>query len=251
VDPPWPGKIENLPVETGTGMNIEDNPALREKLAAEYVLGTLRGGARRRFERWLLTDAALRTDVATWQARLVPMAEWSPEAAPPARAWNDIERRLGFARAVPAWQFWRIDGARLWGGLAVGAGAAAVVLAVVLAGRVQPPQLQQVATLLDDKAQTALVVAADARHARIDVRVADNVKVPDDRTLQLWAITTAGKTRSLGILPDNHHASLRLDQRAVGPDVALLAISLEPKGGSPDPEAPTGPVLYKGAWVRL
>ena len=231
-------------------MNIEDNPVLRDKLAAEYVLGTLRGGARRRFERWLATDVALRNAVAGWQARIVPMAEWSA-VPPPARAWAGIERRLGFARAVPAWQFWRIDGARLWGSLAVGGGVAAVVLAVVLAGRVQEPQLQQVATLLDDQARTALVVAADARRARIDVRVADNVKVPDDRTLQLWAITAAGKTRSLGILPDNRHASLRLDQRAVGPDVVLLAISLEPKGGSPDPNAPTGPVLYKGAWVRL
>lgn len=231
-------------------MNIQDNAALREKLAAEYVLGTLRGGARRRFERWLATDAALRNAVAGWQARIVPMAEWSA-VPPPARAWTGIERRLGFARPVPAWQFWRIDGARLWGSLAVGGGAAAVVLAVVLAGRVQEPQLQQVATLLDDKAQTALVVAADARRARIDVRVADTVKVPDDRTLQLWAITAAGKTRSLGILPDNRRASLRLDQRAVGPDVVLLAISLEPKGGSPDPNAPTGPVLYKGAWVKL
>lgn len=232
-------------------MNIQNNPVLREKLAAEYVLGTLRGAARRRFERWLATDAALRNAVAGWHARIVPLAEWSQEVAPPARTWDGIERRLGFARAVPRWQFWRLDGARLWGGLAVGAGAAAVVLAVVLAGRVQEPQLQQVAALLDDKAQTALVVAADARRARIDVRVAGNVKVPDDRTLQLWAITTAGKTRSLGILPDNRHASLRLDQRAVGPDVVLLAISLEPKGGSPNPEAPTGPVLYKGTWVRL
>jgi anti-sigma-K factor RskA len=231
-------------------MNIQDNPEVREKLAAEYVLGTLRGGARRRFERWLATDAALRSAVAGWQARIVPMAEWNA-VPPPARTWDAIERRLGFARAVPAWQFWRIDGARLWGSLAVGGSVAAVVLAVVLAGRTQEPQLQQVATLLDDKAQTALVVAADARRARIDVRVADTVKVPDDRTLQLWAITAAGKTRSLGILPDNRHASLRLDQRAVGPDVVLLAISLEPKGGSPNPDAPTGPVLYKGAWVQL
>jgi anti-sigma-K factor RskA len=38
---------------------------------------------------------------------------------------------------------------------------------------------------------------------------------------------------------------------ATGPDVALLAVTLEPKGGSPDPNGPSGPVLYKGAWIGL
>jgi anti-sigma-K factor RskA len=31
----------------------------------------------------------------------------------------------------------------------------------------------------------------------------------------------------------------------------MLAVSLEPKGGSPDPNGPTGPILYKGNWVRM
>ena len=38
---------------------------------------------------------------------------------------------------------------------------------------------------------------------------------------------------------------------AIGDDVALLAVTLEPKGGSPNPNGPTGPILYQGAWVRV
>ena len=39
--------------------------------------------------------------------------------------------------------------------------------------------------------------------------------------------------------------------KAIGDDVALLAVTLEPKGGSPNPNGPTGPILYKGRWVRV
>ncbi|MFS2024586.1 anti-sigma factor domain-containing protein [Massilia sp. CT11-137] len=103
----------------------------------------------------------------------------------------------------------------------------------------------------DAQSQTAMVVTADTRHRRLQVRVAEDVHVPADRTLQLWAITRTGKPRSLGILPGNRSTDLALDARATAPDVALLAISLEPKVGSPDPTGPTGPVLYKGSWARL
>jgi anti-sigma-K factor RskA len=235
-------------------MNIRDNPGLAEKLAAEYVLGTLKGGARRRFEHWLAFDAGLGRAVAEWQSILHPLSELGAPVAPPARLWRNIEHRLGHAAgaADPAWwQFWRGAGARVWGGLAVAASAAAVVLALQLAGRGGAPLPQEIATLTDAEARPALVVVTDQARGRIEVRVAEGVRVPDDRTLQLWAITKAGTPRSLGILPDNRSATLALDARAIGPDVMLLAVSQEPKGGSPNPDAPTGPVLYKGSWVRL
>lgn len=234
-------------------MDLQDKPVLREKLAAEYVLGTLKGAARRRFETWIHTDPDLRATVGRWQERLLPLAELGRPVAPPARAWRGIERRLQWSAPAPWWQFWRVDAARPWAGIAFATGAAALALVVLLATRLYGPDeaLQQVAALTDAQAHTALVVTADARRGRLEVRVARDVRVPDDRTLQLWAITGAGKARSLGILPDNRRAELALDARAVGPDVMLLAISLEPKGGSPDPNGPTGPVLYKGSWARL
>lgn len=232
-------------------MNLRNNDVLREKLAAEYVLGTLRGAARRRFETWLREDAALRASVAGWQARLGNIAELGRPVAPPARVWSGIERRLQPPAQLPWWQFWQQDAARPWAWLSLASAGVAVALAVLLASRDDSALPQQVAVLSDAQARTALVVSADAGRGRIDVRLARDVQVPDDRTLQLWAIGTDGKPRSLGILAGRRSAELALDRRAIGPDVALLAISLEPKGGSPDPNGPTGPVLYKGAWTSL
>ncbi len=243
-------------------MNIRDHATLRERLAAEYVLGTLRGGARRRFEGWLRRDAALRRVVDEWQARLVPLAELAgPVTAPPA-VWQGIEQRLRLAPAPAAadwtgWPQWMMrlgESLAFWRGLSLASGAVAAVLAVTVALRspeAPPHAVDHVATLVDSQAQAALVLTADTAQRTLAVRVVTGAPVADDKTLQLWAITKAGKPRSLGVLPQGGRAALALTAAAIGDDVALLAVSLEPKGGSPDPHGPTGPVLYKGTWVKV
>jgi anti-sigma-K factor RskA len=75
-----------------------DNPALRDKLASEYVLGTLHGRARKRFESLLRADSGLLESVRAWQERLIPLAQALPALAPSTGALERIERRLGFAR---------------------------------------------------------------------------------------------------------------------------------------------------------
>ena len=236
-------------------MNIRGNASLREKLAAEYVLGTLRGGARRRFEGWLHGDAALRRTVSEWEERLLPLSEFAGEQMPRAEVWRGIERRLNLAPPAPAWQFWRQESLGFWRGLSLASGALAalaVVVAVTLTqAPVEAPVINYAATLTDEQSQTAILLTGDSRRRVLNVRVVSSVAVADDKTLQLWAIPKQGNPRSLGILPDNRSATLALSERAIGDDVQLLAISLEPKGGSPNPDGPTGPVLYKGNWVRL
>lgn len=237
-------------------MNIRGKQALRERLAAEYVLGTLKGGARRRFEGWLHDDAALRRTTEEWRERLLPMSEFTPAQEPPARVWKAIERRLDLKARGKGWRAWRFDSLNVWRALGLVSSMAATVLLAVLLAR--PPEgtpervtVDYVATLSDDQFRPALVLTGDSRRGRFDVRALDTLAVPSDRTLQLWAISREGTPRSLGILPDNRSARLAFDARAIGSDVALLAVSLEPKGGSPNPNAPTGPVLYKGSWVRV
>lgn len=232
-------------------MNIRGKGALRERLAAEYVLGTLKGGARRRFEGWLHDDAALRRTTEEWRERLLPMTEFTAVQEPPARVWLAIERRLDLKASGKGWPSWRFDSLTVWRALGlVSSMAATVLLALLLARPPDRAAVDYVATLSDDRFQPALVLTGDSRRGRFDVRAVDTLAVPSDRTLQLWAISRQGTPRSLGILPDNRSARLAFDARAIGSDVALLAVSLEPKGGSPNPNAPTGPVLYKGSWVR-
>ena len=48
-------------------------PSLADALAADYVLGTLRGAARRRFEALLPAHATLRAATQAWQDRLLPL----------------------------------------------------------------------------------------------------------------------------------------------------------------------------------
>ena len=231
-------------------MNIRGNDPLRQKLASEYVLGTLKGGARRRFEGWLYNDADLRNITAEWRQRLEPMAEFATPVAPPKRVWKQIEQRLHLS-PQGGWSLWR-DSLSFWRSLGLASSAIAALLVIVMSTQLMStPQISHVATLMDEKSQTAMLLTADSRHDTLEVRMLGNAPVPTDKELELWAVPKSGNPRSLGLLADKGSVKLALSSRAIGNDVALLAVTLEPRGGSPDPNGPTGPILYKGNWVRL
>jgi anti-sigma-K factor RskA len=109
------------------------------------------------------------------------------------------------------------------------------------------------AVLTDAKTQKAmLVVSAGRTSTDLWVKPIDPAMHVADRSLELWALPPGAAPKSLGLISAGDKlAALQLpaaaDQSLA--DVPMLAVSLEPKGGSPT-GAPTGPVLYTGACIR-
>ena len=101
-------------------MNYQ-RPELRDALASEYVLGTLHGPARRRFQQLLKADPQLQAAVDFWQRQLLPMAAPLAVAEPPPRLWAGIAARVAPSggAAPPRW-FERWFGLRGLGSLVAG-----------------------------------------------------------------------------------------------------------------------------------
>ena len=232
-------------------------PETLEPLAAEYVLGTLRGPARRRFER-LLTDSAVARDaVWRWEARLGELAlGLAPEPPPPA-VWQGISGRLPVQQPASAGlgdRLWRsVLLWRAWGLLAT---AAALVLALLWWPAQAPaplPAAERVAVVADADEQPLWVIRLDLATGRLLSRALNPQAAAVDRVFELWALPTSGAPQSLGLLPAAGSETATTLSPAL---VALLrtapavAVSLEPVGGSPT-GAPTGPVLYSAGAVTL
>jgi anti-sigma-K factor RskA len=251
-------------------------PDLMEQLAASYALGTLRGGARRRFESLARANPALRTSALMWQTRLGSVAELQPEEAPSAAVWKRIENlveadlaskrqaavRAAGAPAVQASSWWTSLG---WWRGAAAAGAFASVAAVLvgvnvtgqlkgqvgeLSARLQAtPEIEYVAVLADDQSSASMLVTFDPKNNRLQLKRVGAFREGDDKSLQLWALPPSGGPRSLGVLNNEPVVRLAATTSDVR-EVPTLAISLEPKGGAPTGSGPTGPVLFKGALLQ-
>ena len=253
-------------------MNIQINPSLIDQLAASYALGTLRGGARRRFETLARDNATLRAAALIWQSRLASVAELQPEVAPSPAVWKRIENLINAEKQAQAMQtarasvvassWWTSLG--LWRGATV-AGASATVIAVVtglnftsqLSSQVQQlsarlsstPVIEYVAVLADDKASASMLVTFDPNTKKLVLKRVGDFREQPDKSLELWALPPGAAARSLGVLTGD----AVVQRTAANSDIRqtpALAITLEPKGGVPPGSAPTGPILFKGAVIK-
>ena len=239
--------------------NIRSNTLLREMLAAEYVLGTLRGGARRRLETWIPEDALLHNTVEEWRGRLNPMAEFAPAVTPSPDVWRAISRKIGLEKSAleSKKSFWRNlrEDIGFWRGLGMASTALATILVAVLLTQppaATPPVMSFVAMLHNEQSQPMAMITGDARHHTMTIKMIGQHNIAAEHSLELWAVPKEGNPRSLGLMKADG-SSMTIDMPAdTTPDtVPLLAVTMEPKGGSPNPNGPTGPIVFKGAWVQV
>ena len=241
-------------------------PDLQSRLAAEYVLGTMRGGARRRFEDYLRMphQRRLREQVAEWEAHLTPLADRLPAVTPPARVWHRIEAAISGGKTPvltgtssqnavkkPANQG-LFDSFAFWRNLGLGASSlsAALLITLVTSNAFRAEQEPTMTAVLEDQGVARLVVE-QPKSGLLVVKMVKPWMPSPGNSMQLWVIPAAGLPRSLGIINDTGKTKFATGDMDVKlADGLVFALSKEPAGGSPTGQ-PTGMILCKGTIAKL
>ena len=272
-------------MNTSTDLPLDQDPPERDVLPGEYVLGVLHAAERRRVERLIDTDPAFAADVAAWENRLQPLADEIAPVMPPDYVWARISSMLGLGPAPRAAvapeprrdSLWRSLG--LWRLLTAGGFATAAVCMFALLNAVRAPQpsdpatppvasvpdqtvpdqpaqpaapVEMASTLTQDNGQPGYVATLDAARGRITVTPLQPAAQDDGRVPELWLIPPDGVARSLGVFDETAPQSADIPQEflALLSAEAILAVTLEPRGGAPGGVA-TGPVVAKGGLQLL
>jgi len=245
------------------------SPELLEHLASAYVLGTLSGGARRRFERLQRDRIDVRVRVAQWEARLGQLAVSVPPQKPSPRVWAAIAARTQPAgmsqgpRGKASWLGWaawlRPAGFGV-GGLAAGVIAASALFLAMptlfmssdqLAMRSGEKLPQSYVGLLTDAQGNGKLLVSSLRHGKtMTVKVIGPITPPATGKLVLWAVPANGPAFSLGAVPTSGSAVSLLPDTSekLLSKVSKLVVTLETDA---NPARPGETVVFSGNCAKL
>jgi len=231
----------------------EDNGPERggdDLLAAECVLGVLAADERQIASRRIDSETAFARRVAAWEVHFAPMAAAYAAVEPPASVKAAIDRRLFASSAATA----AAPGAGLSSSLAFWRGIAAAAIAALALYVALPfvnppaprPETTLVASLAADNSNVKYLAVYDAARHEVGLSLVSGERGAG-KDFELWMIEGKNAPVSMGVIPAGQTARM-----AVTPAVqhklaqgAVLAVSLEPTGGSPTGQ-PTGPVVAAG-----
>ena len=118
----------------------------------------------------------------------------------------------------------------------------------------QPPTLRPplVAKLDETSGKSGFFAAANPADGSLTIVPAALLTGQEQHALELWVIPSGGKPHSLGLIDPGRSVKVMVPPE-LRPHVtadSVLAISVEPPGGSPTGQ-PTGPVIANGKLAAL
>lgn len=222
-----------------------------EVLAGEYVLGVLGIEDRMQVEARLRHDRSFAEIVRRWEDNLLQFNDDYGAELPPETLFTRIEERIhGGSRPRSAasllWALW--NSLALWRGVAVAGIASAIVVGGTEAGLWDRPKVGAplIAELAGKDSVISLVARYDHGSGRLQLTPVATGEARQ-KSLELWLIEGQAAPRSLGVLPQTGEGEIIVpdEMRARFSEGVILAVSLEPFGGSPTGQA-TGPVIALG-----
>ncbi len=216
--------------------------------AAELALGLLEGEERAAALRRQFADPEFARDVERWRDHFATLfATWPEEKTSPS-----LDARIIGAANDPG-----ATSLRRWKWFGAGSSVAAAALAFLLVTREpaapQPAPASQTPTMMVAAFAPAEGDPMPARYdaASHSLTIGGDMPLPADRSAQLWSIGEDGTARPLGVLRQVAPGQLVADATAVPiPAGTVLAISIEPVGGSPT-GSPTGPVIATATLTEI
>jgi anti-sigma-K factor RskA len=230
-------------------MSVNDDIGERQDegaLVGEFALGLLDADEHARMAARIAADPALRAELRMWRLRLAALdGDYAEQQAPRAALLRAEARLFRQPRPPGLWNrlsFWR----------SLAAGGVAVAVAAIGFNLMQPAQLdpeelafQLVAAIeAQEGSGVSFVALYDPATGMLRLTSLSGEPMPD-RDFELWAIHDTQPPVSMGVVPMDARAEIEMPDDMPFTERTVLAVSIEPRGGSPTGE-PTGPVVAMG-----
>lgn len=224
-------------------MRLFRHPML-DALCGEFLLGTLRGGARRRFVRAMAQEPGVAARVTYWEQLMAIDFRGIGAVRPDGRTWQRIADTLNLDGAAvrPAGR------ASPWRRFALAFSlVVAVGIAVPLLRGPTAPTFNALVTLQGPSPAPRVAVLLAANRERLRLAASAPAPAGAGHSYELWLIADATSApRPVAVFATlETELEIPADIRPRIMSGASLAISLEPLGGSRQ-AGPSGPVILSG-----
>lgn len=225
-------------------MTNDDQDGVQQSLAAEYVLGTMQGDERVRFEQRLVSDMGLQAKVISWEERLNPMLDIVDPVEPPAEIWQGIQQRIEpQEEKISIW-----NSLGFWRNLGIVAASLVLGLGLTMFGMQNAPALDRVMMVTNDQAQVEWVVGASGSDNLLRVKAVAPPQLPQGKVCQLWMETPGGVLKPVGVMPHTGMRTMKTPASLNQNSSFKVSIELEDKLPT---QEPTGKLVFEGKLITI